>query len=154
MSEERKLILLAGADRRAGFQTLDMKGSHDFIATVPPLPEAVKAISWDRIELIHGITQFYPWDAEVLVREIFDALRSGGTAIFEQPNLIECLRSGAVEWLYGDPSLKEPEHMVKWAYTGISLRSLMYKVGFKNVVIGRAQYHVPLRDFRLTAVKS
>lgn len=155
VTDAKKLLLLAGGVHRKGWHTLDMKGHVDFLATVPPLPKDVIRHQWDVIELTHGIASFYPWEAAMLLRDIYDALAPGGLAIFEQPNLVECIRSGRVEWIYGDPSLSEPEHMVKWAYTPATLTEALVIAGFPlgNIECLPAQYHVPARDFRIEARK-
>ena len=148
-----RLILMAGSTRREGWKTLDCKGSVDYLATVPPLPDAVKAIRWDEIELIHGISQLYPWDAETLLREIRGVMTPGGLLVLEQPNFNALLLrpSRPVEWFFGDPTFKDPSHMVRWAYEPATLSELLSKCGFHNQELLPAQYHVPDRDFRIEA---
>ena len=77
-----KLMLLSGRTRREGWKTLDAKGSVDYLAIVPPLPEEVRAVKWDEIELIHGINVLYPWEAERLLREIAEVMAPGGVKGF------------------------------------------------------------------------
>jgi hypothetical protein len=156
----KRLMLCAGMGRRAGWQTLDSNpnNSPDFLTVLPPLPIQVRAIQWDEIELIHGITSFYPWDAKALLIEIRDVLAPGGKLVLEQPNLdvvIERLaaREGAVYWLFGDPTFSNPAHMNKWAYSPVSLQIRLESVGFSKVELLPAQHHNPDRDFRMEAYR-
>jgi hypothetical protein len=147
-----RLMLCAGSMRRAGWQTLDADAKHapDFLATIPPLPDAVKAQRWDEIEWVHGIASLYPWDAGVVLREILGALAPGGKLVLEQPDMRKA--AGNPRWLFGDPAFREPLHMNKWAYTPETLFDLLKEVGFGRVeIILPAQYHVPTRDFRMEA---
>lgn len=144
-----RLMLLAGQTRREGWKTLDSKGSVDYLATIPPLPDAVKAVKWDEIELIHGINVLYPWEAEALLREIREVLTPDGLLILEQPNFT--IASAEVEWTYGDPRFKDPSHMVKWGYTPQSLSMSLSACGFTRQDLKAAQHHIPARDFRIEA---
>ena len=174
-------MLLAGTTRREGWKTLDSKGSVDYLATVPPLPDAVKAVKWDEIELIHGINVLYPWEAEMLLREIREALTPDGLLVLEQPNFhIASAEEGIeikvsrgdlqrelenpakaddiarfcrywVEWTYGDPRFSDPSHMVKWGYTPQSLSVSLSACGFTRQDLKAAQHHIPVRDFRIEA---
>jgi hypothetical protein len=163
-----RLMLCAGAASRPGWMTLDSDPKHgpNYLATVPPLPEIISRTKWDEIELVHGITSFYPWEAYDLLREIRDILTprsrtaSGGLTqgklILEQPDLhyvadAIASGSGSVEWLFGDPKFLNPAHMNKWAYSPDSLRKLLESAGFSNVVRLQALYHNPIRDFRMEA---
>lgn len=144
-----RLMLMAGSTRREGWKTLDCKGGVDFLATVPPLPAEVAAVRWGEIEWIHGITQLYPWDAETLLREIREVLTPGGVLVLEQPNFH--IASSEEHWTYGDPSFKDPLHMVKWGYSPQSLSALLSLCGFSRQELKPAQHHVPARDFRIEA---
>src|SRR5512147_133063 len=146
-----KLILCAGKTKREGWTTLDANPIHmpDILATIPPLPKEVFAYRWDEIELVHGITSFYPWQALQLLRELRDVLAPGGKLILEQPNLDKCW--GELLWIFGDPSLREPLHMNRWAYNANSLMAMVLEAGFQHCNTAPAQYHVPSRDFRVEA---
>ncbi len=144
-----RLMLLAGQTRREGWKTLDSKGSVDYLATIPPLPDAVKAVKWDEIELIHGVNVLYPWEAETLLWEIREALVPDGLLVLEQPNFH--IASAEVEWTYGDPQFKDPCHMVRWGYTPYTLSQLVAECGFTRWELKLAQHHVPDRDFRIEA---
>ena len=148
-----KLMLLSGRTRREGWKTLDAKGSVDYLAIVPPLPEEVRAVKWDEIELIHGINVLYPWEAERLLREIAEVMAPGGVLALEQPDLILTLQQGrGLESIYGDPTLEDPSHMCKWGYTPTSLVSLLHRCGFGTCSLRGALHHVRERDFRVEAI--
>jgi predicted SAM-dependent methyltransferase len=155
-----KLMLCAGATRRQGWMTLDVGAPFraDYQIKIPPLPESVKQIEWEEIELIHGITSFYPWEAKFLLQEIYAVLAPNGKLVLEQPDLhyvTDAIASGAgsVEWLFGDPQFQNPWHMNKWAYSPQTLTALLESVGFKHVARLQAQHHNPIRDFRMEAWK-
>lgn len=148
-----KLMLCSGNMQREGWTRLDANPERgaDIIAKVPPLPAEVACQKWEAIELIHGITSFYPWEAAQLLREIRAALATGGKLILEQPNAAKCNPVNNPEWLFGDPQYHEPLHMNRWAYTPESLARLLTVCGYSNVLGLRAQYHDPGRDFRMEA---
>lgn len=153
-----KLILCAGPTRRSGWQTLDSSPVHgpDICATIPPLPPVVKLIKWDAIELVHGITSFYPWEAQQLLGEIRNVLEPDGVLILEQPDVdivaASLIGSSAkVRWMFGDPSYKDPAFMNKWGYTPASLTAALNEAGFTRIEVKPAQYHLPSRDFRIEA---
>lgn len=148
MARMNLLMLCAGDARREGWRTLDARGG-DFIAKIPPLPASVKLIAWDEIEWIHGVGSFYPWDAAALLEELRNCLAPDGRLSLEQPDWRKAV--SRVEWLFGDPSLKEPLIMNRWAYTPESLAAAVHAAGFSRVEILPAQHHVPARDFRVEA---
>lgn len=141
--------------RRDGWVRLDANPSKapDILATIPPLPSEVKSQTWDEIELIHGIGSFYPWEAEQLLQEIQSILEPGGKVVLEQPDATKCDPVSHPEWLFGDPALREPMHMNRWAYTPQKLADLLMGIGFKRVELLSAQHHVPGRDFRMEAYR-
>jgi hypothetical protein len=152
-------MLGSGIFRCEGWKTLDCNPEHhpDFLATIPPLPEAVKAIQWDEIEWIHGITSLYPWEARDILRELHSVLRppqalprcEGGKLVLEQPNFTKA--RAMREWLFGDPSHREPRIMNRWSYTPEELFEELQAAGFSKIEILPAQHHVPGRDFRVDA---
>ena len=143
-------MLCAGVTRRAGWKTLDASPERgaDYIATIPPLPEEVKATKWDEIDWIHGIAALYPWQAEEALREIRGVLAPDGKLVLEQPDLSRC---STVEWIFGDPTSRDPLHMNRWGYTPISLTGLLLRLGFGRIEVLPAQHHHPERDFRVEA---
>lgn len=146
-----RLMLCPGRHgTREGWKTLDAVHPADFQCSIPPLPAAAK-VDLEEVELIHGIGSFYPWEAEALLREIYDALRPRGRLVLEQPDFDVVCRKQDLMGIYGDPSLKEQLHMNRWAYTPHSLRQLLRSVGFENIEHKPAQHHDPMRDFRMEA---
>ncbi|OGO27212.1 MAG: hypothetical protein A2W33_04340 [Chloroflexi bacterium RBG_16_52_11] len=150
-----KLSIGAGIHHPEGWHTLDCDPATtpDILATIPPLPPEVLCHSWDEIKWIHGITSLYPWEAEQVLREIQGILFPGGKLVLEQPDLDLVLRHGKVEWLFGDPSHKNPLIMNKWAYSPDTLSELVRHCGFENIEILPATYHNAVRDFRIKARK-
>jgi predicted SAM-dependent methyltransferase len=144
-------MLCAGIFRREGWKTLDAdpRNRPDYLAAIPPLPEAVKGQRWEEIEWLHGITSFYPWDGAALLREIHDVLEPGGKLILEQPDFRKAIEKP--EWLFGDALLREPLLMNRWAYTPESLMTALRKADFQRVDLLPAMHHNPARDFRLEA---
>jgi predicted SAM-dependent methyltransferase len=145
------LMIGAGIGRREGWKTLDAnpRREPDYLAMIPPLPAGVKAIVWDEIEWVHGITSLYQWDAEAVIKEIHAALAPGGKLILEQPDFSKAI--ARVDWIFGDPALKDPLHMNKSGWTRNSLAQLLQVAGFSKIHIMRAHYHLPERDFRIEA---
>ncbi len=146
-----RLMIGPGQFRRDGWMRLDVNPRYepDFIGSIPPLPQAVKAIYWNEIEWIHGVTSVYPWDAEAVLGEIPPILAVGGKLTLEQPDFIKARER--VEWLFGDGSFKNPWHMNRFAYTVETLTALLYKCGFSRFDVLPAQHHLPERDFRIEA---
>jgi hypothetical protein len=144
---ENRLMLCAGITRRDGWKTLDCKSGHDFIATIPPLPDAVKQTNWDEIEWVHGITSLYPWDGFAVLKEIRGVLSENGKLVLEQPDFRKA--KDRVEWLFGDWTLQEPLIMNKWSYSPESLTAQLKRAGYSRIEILPAQHHVPSRDFRV-----
>lgn len=150
-----RLMLCSGIFRREGWKTLDCNPVHhpDFVAKIPPLPQAVKALQWDEIEWIHGIsTGIERWQVPDLLEQIRLSLRAtpAGKLVLEQPDRDKCDRP---EWMFGDPSLCDPNHMNRWAYTPTDLTLLLRQAGFSRVDVLPARHHVPARDFRVEAYR-
>lgn len=145
------LILCSGNMRREGWKTLDCNPAFEanYVAIIPPLPHTVKLQRWDEIEWVHGITSFYPWDAIEILTELRMALEINGKLVLEQPDFNKAIPK--LEWIFGDPALKNPLHMNKWAWTPESLSKLLRDVGFSVVIVKPAKYHMPKRDFRIEA---
>lgn len=165
----RNLLLCNGPSRvPEGYATLDANPMHEptFVATIPPLPDAVKAQSWERIELHHGIEHFYYWDAITLLQEIREVLEPAGLLVLEQPNIEFAARvllhltpplAGTCPnqcdmWpLYGDPTHQDPLYTHRWGWTPRTLMDACRDAGFKRISVHKATTHWAERDFRLEA---
>lgn len=148
-----RLMLGAGGYRRDGWKTLDVdrRKEPDFVCELPNLTPEVKAIQWDQIEWIHGITSLTRWDAETVLVELRKILAPGGKLVLEQPNFLRAMESRRPDWLFGDPSLKNPFHMNHWSYAPEELLGMLKAAGFRRAEILPAIHHVPDRDFRVEA---
>lgn len=116
---------------------------------------------------IHMIEHVYEWEAADILSEFRRVLKEGGRLILELPSMdkifgyiAHCTSKNlpmSVDWtswaLWGNPKLKRPEMCHRWGYTTITMKKLLQKVGFKNVVQGVPLYHVPPRDMRFEAIK-
>jgi len=162
----------AGGKKSSGWVTLDAdpNSGADIIATLPPLPDAVRAVKWDEIEMIHVIEHFYQWEARELLREIRSVLAEGGRLIIEAPNIVYAARvlcgieqpprgaKGKFDmWpLYGDPRGRNPLYGHRWGYSPSSMRKELLEAGFADTGIEEkpAQHHVQVRDFRIEATNT
>lgn len=147
-------MLCAGRTWREGWTRIDAnpKMEPDIVATIPPLPAEVTRQLWDEVELVHGIGTFYPWDAEQLLFEIRGVLSGNGKLILEQPNAWNCSAALRPEWVFGDPTFRNPLHMNKWIYTPDTLTALLRQCGYSRIAEKPAEYHGGTeRDFRIEA---
>lgn len=146
-----RLMIGPGNSWRDGWKRLDAdkRFEADFTATIPPLPAAVKALAWQEIEWIHGITSLYLWEAEAILPELLSVLVPGGKLTLEQPDFRHAVQKP--EWLFGDPALKNKFHMNHWSYTPETLTAMLRAAGFARVDILPARHHLPARDFRVEA---
>lgn len=166
-----QLLVGAGDWRWAGWTTLDAnpESGADVIASVPPLPDAVKAVRWSRILASHFIEHLFLWDAAVFLRECYAVLEPGGVLTLEQPNLLYCAKvlAGVLDpppgrdrdqfsmWgFYGQPN-GNPLYGHHWGYTPVTLAALVTEAGFdpSNITISAGRYHEPERDFTLEATR-
>jgi predicted SAM-dependent methyltransferase len=166
-----RLLLGSGDWHWPGWTTVDADPASgaDFISAIPPLPEDVCFHQWDTIMAIHFIEHIPPWQAETLLRQCYSILAPFGVLILEQPDICYAARSllGMVEppqgaqpgqfdmWaLYGDPTHRNEYWLHRWGYTPQSMVDLLRTCGFTLIEVKPAQYHQPVRDFRVEAVKS
>jgi hypothetical protein len=155
-----RLLLCAGSEKRAGWVTHDGRpeSGADIVGTIPPLPEAIRAVEWLEIEWIHGVGTFYPWIAREILAELYGVLVPGGRLVLEQPDILKAaqmvLNDNQLTWcLFGDPSHQDPAMMNAWAYTPSNLSDILLELGFRCVEILPALHHNGSRDFRIEAVK-
>lgn len=121
----------------------------------------------DAIVAIHLFEHLYRWEAEAALIEWKRVLRDGGELILEMPcmnkvfNYIRlALNAGEplMPWctwnaLYGDPQYKSIPMTHKWGYTKEMIEELLLSVGFKNIRFEEPNYHFPIRDMRVVAIK-
>lgn len=138
-----RLLLCAGGHTEPGYVTHDGGSYHgvtpDIEGLIPPLPPAVHARKWDLIWWRHGITSLYPWDAHEVLTQLYMVLSADGVLRLEQTNSAETLKAAYrqpgdfMKWVYGDPDLAEPLHMLKWGYTPQTLTEALGQAGFSYV---------------------
>jgi hypothetical protein len=118
---------------------------------------------------IHFLEHLASWDARTLLTECYGVLNPGGKLILEVPNIAYCARvllgeiqpppGGApgqfdMGGFYGDQSFQDEWMLHRWGYTPLTLSALVEAVGeWTCVLVKPAQYHMPVRDFRVEAVK-
>jgi hypothetical protein len=163
-----KLSIGCGAQRRPDWITLDAdpKVYPDYLADVPPLPDEIRAMQWEEVEMIHFIEHLFPWDAAELLRQVHECLIPGGRLVLEQPDIrfAAGVLAGLIPPLpgtvagqcgmwafYGDPTHKNPLFGHRWGYTPDTLSEVLVKAGFnpENISVLPALYHLPGRDFRI-----
>lgn len=142
----------------------------DYHVSIPPLPDAIKAQQWDTIMGVHVIEHVVKWDVPQLLCECYECLASEGVLILEQPNILYAVKVllGQIKppsdgepgqydyWpIYGDPTHKDELMLHRWGYHPESLVTLLIEAGFDPYKIMQkpAEYHRPVRDFRLEARK-
>lgn len=167
-----KLLLMSGTWHWSGWVSVDANANEhpDIVAIVPPLPAAIKSRRWDQIMIIHGIEHLFYQDALLLTQECLACLAPNGELVLECPNLEYCCRAllGLIktppeEWdgqfstggIFGDPRPHDRFNMHLWGYTPVTLVALLVRAGFDPALVRveAAQYHQPVRDFRVVGVK-
>ncbi len=139
----RRLLLCAGGHREPGFVSHDGGSYHgsppDISGIIPPLPAAIREQQWDLIWWRHGITSLYPWDAADVLTQLYRVLSADGILRLEQTDSVKTLKIALkqpedyMKWVYGDPDLREPLHMLRWGYTKATLLDALEKAGFTYV---------------------
>lgn len=140
------------------------------VAAIPPLPYAVTFTLWDTIMMIHFIEHIPLWKARELLADCHRLLKAGGVLILEQPDITYCAKvllgletpphgaPGQFDlWgFYGDPTHENEFMLHRWGFTPQSLSELLVSVGFawEGVTVKPAQFHQPVRDFRVEARKA
>lgn len=147
----RRLLLCAGGMRREGWTHHDGKERPgiEIVGLIPPLPKEITSRKWDVIEWIHGPASVNPWELILILQGVKFCLAFDGILIMETPNIDLCMRTGKIEWVFGDPGPEQDLHMNKWGYSPSSLVATCRKVGFTRYSILPAQHHVESRDFRI-----
>lgn len=120
----------------------------------------------DHASAIHVIEHFYVWEAEDVLREWHRVLKTGGTIAIECPCLdkivghfVRALETGQMEirdtlWgLYGDPGHKDPYMTHHWCYSVNDMKTMLEKVGFKDVKYMEPVFHKQHRDMRIEGTK-
>jgi hypothetical protein len=166
-----------GAGKKCGWVTIDAVKQADFVCEVPPLPDDVMQMKFDRVESCHFWEHLYHWQAVELAEQIYTVLNPGGVLSMELPDLnkaceyflglknIPVLGGAPCQpdprftlWrIYGpqtDPNVSGNKFMAhKWGYTPDSIKEQLYNVGFKTVTVSVAKKTKPLLDMLVEAIK-
>jgi len=147
----------------------DTDNHPDVVATVPPLPDAIKVMRFDFILMSHFVEHLTRQDALILIKECYEILDEGGVIEFDQPNMDYCCRvylgyidppegysreQMGIQGIYGEPYV-HPLMGHKYGYTPETLTKLVVEAGFNQdgIMIEQGHYHIPIRDFTLVAIK-
>lgn len=180
---QNRLSIGCGKDERPGWVRLDANPEvrPDIRAAVPPIPQAVLDRRWDEIELNHFLASLYLWEAKELLCQLWQVLAPGGKLVIETPDIVFCMkhfllmqagdvglsmafdrpegswRPGQLDlWgFWGNPTGHDKTIANHWGYSPKTLRALLVECGFEdnNIHERPAQYHVPIRDFRMEAYR-
>lgn len=162
-------------ERRDRYITVDGQHGANYLAHIPPLPDAVFDYTFDMVEAYHFWEHLYLWEAEQLAREVCSVLAPGGVLILELPNLAKCcemiLHPEKIPVKDDAPRHPDPRFTVwgiygdqeghagnvfqahKWGYTPESLMKQLLDAGFKKAQVlppTRGQWE---RDMRIEAYK-
>jgi predicted SAM-dependent methyltransferase len=170
-----KLCIGSGDWKNWGPEWIMLDGSPDspadYIAMVPPLPDAVKAMRFTEILCVHMIEHIAPWRALELAKECYTILEPGGVFILEQPNILYCARVllGYIEsppeefegqysmaGLYGDSTTENELMLHRWGYEPSTMMRMLHQSGFalNKIDFLPTQFHGSReRDFRVEATK-
>lgn len=155
-----KLHLGCGKKRIEGYLNCDLKGS-EYDCDIRKLDFVDE--SAEEIMAIHVVEHFaLPEVLDVMI-EWNRVLKPGGKLIIELPcwDKVKLLIANdqpdnMTRWaLYGDPRTHVDGYpaMHKWCWSYDEIEYLLKEAGFKEVTRETPQYHVPVRDMRLEAIK-
>lgn len=122
-----------------------------------------------QILVVHAFEHLYRFECDDALKEWKRLLRPKGLLVMEMPDLLKCCknilenRKGPKHedqfglWgLFGDYTTNDPTMVHKWGHTFISIKPLLEKHGFIDVVEKPTQWHLVghiWRDFRVEARK-
>jgi predicted SAM-dependent methyltransferase len=120
----------------------------------------------DEIHAYHVFEHFQRWQAEAILGNWVDTLKTGGLLVLELPCFDKVIaifshylskKIPVPQWvmhgLYGDPKYRDPAMMHHWCYSVGELSGMMRRAGLQ-VELKEAQTHVPHRDMRLEGRKN
>ena len=155
-----RLHLGCGDKRFRGYVNVDSVGEPDVKCDITALP--FPAGCAEEIIAVHVFEHLFPWKALDILKHWHGILKPGGKLILEMPDLrrvLEYLKDPEAPLaytmyaLYGGEQTGRLEDVHKWCWTFDTLKPALEAAGFRNVVEGRAHYHVQKRDFRIEGTK-
>ncbi len=111
------------------------------------------------------VEHLYHWQAPQALTEWHRLLMPGGLLVLEMPDVKKCARNLlagtdivlSLFGLYGDPREEDPFMTHKWGWTWKTVRKLLKRAGFVEIVETIPKWHGggrELRDFRIEARKA
>ena len=121
----------------------------------------------ERIAAIHVVEHFYQWEIQPLLAEWKRALKPGGKIILELPCMDKvlnyicfCMQNkipipSAFSWhvFWGNPKYQSELMNHKWGYTKAMIEAELHQAGFAKIELKTPNYHFPMRDMRVEAIK-
>lgn len=155
-----RLHLGCGKKKYRGYINVDSFGNPDQYHDITALPYGENYA--DEILLVHVFEHIFPWKVLDVLKHWHRILKPGGRLIMEMPDLVKVLQNFAAEKphpaltfqaLYGGERSERIEDLHKWCWTFESVKPVLEQAGYREIVQKPCLYHVPLRDFRVEAVK-
>lgn len=158
-----RLNLGSGKKRPQGFVNVDLPGSGaDVECDIRELPFADGAA--DEVMAIHVLEHIPVADVMGVVAEWARVLKPGGQMVLELPcreKVFGLIAQGVTDPrlvlfpLYGDPRThRSVADVHRWLWSSVEVALLMRDAGLVDVTSEPPQFHVPMRDMRITGVKS
>jgi predicted SAM-dependent methyltransferase len=158
-AEVVRLHIGCGGKRFRGYINIDAH-SGDLQCDVTRLPYSENTA--DEIIGIHLLEHLFPHQAIEALKHWCGILKPGGKLILEMPDLKKILEffkdpkaspQLTIQALYGGELTGRIEDIHKFCWTFETLEPHLKAAGFTKVEEKHALYHMPVRDFRVEAVK-
>jgi len=157
-----RLNLGSGKKRPQGYVNVDLPGSGaDVECDIRALPFADGAA--DEVMAIHVLEHIPVADVMGVVAEWARVLKVGGRMVLELPcreKVFGLIAQGVTDPrlvlfpLYGDPRTHRTVADVhRWLWSSVEVALLMRDAGLADVISEQPQFHVPMRDMRITGVR-
>ncbi len=157
-----RLNLGSGKKRPEGYVNVDLPGSGaDVECDIRALPFADGVA--DEVMAIHVLEHIPVADVAAVVAEWARVLAPGGRMVLELPcreKVFGLIAQGVTDPrlvlfpLYGDPRThRSVADVHRWLWSSVEVALLMRDAGLVDVTSEPPQFHVPMRDMRITGVR-